>query len=73
MKVLVTGEAGYNGSLRLIELLKAGHYVARLDSLVNGRSEAIRQIQLLMNKPVELKVVDKRTHKHNAIFATNPL
>lgn len=41
MKVLVTGGAGYIGSITAAELLKAGHEVVVFDSLYQGHREAV--------------------------------
>lgn len=41
MKVLVTGGAGYIGSIVSAELLKAGHEVVVVDSLYQGHREAV--------------------------------
>lgn len=41
MKILVTGGAGYIGSVLAAKLLDSGHEVIVLDSLINGRKEAV--------------------------------
>ena len=41
MKVLVTGGAGYIGSIVAAELIRAGHQVTVYDSLVRGHREAV--------------------------------
>jgi UDP-glucose 4-epimerase len=41
MRILVTGGAGYIGSVIVEELVTAGHHVVVYDSLVNGHLEAI--------------------------------
>lgn len=41
MKILVTGGAGYIGSITVKELVKQGHDVVVFDSLVNGHKEAV--------------------------------
>src|SRR3954454_7974431 len=43
MKLLVTGGAGYIGSVVARQLLRAGHDVAVLDSLARGYREAVPQ------------------------------
>ncbi len=45
MDILVTGGAGYIGSHTVVELKKAGHSVAVLDSLVNSSREALRRVE----------------------------
>lgn len=41
MKILVTGGAGYIGSVLTAKLLDSGHEVVVLDSLINGQKEAV--------------------------------
>ena len=41
MKVLVTGGAGYIGSVTVEQLIKAGHQVAVFDNLSQGHRAAI--------------------------------
>jgi UDP-glucose 4-epimerase len=41
MKVLVTGAAGYIGSVVTEQLIEQGHHVIALDNLVNGHSAAV--------------------------------
>ena len=41
MKILVTGAAGYIGSVVTEELIKEGHSVVALDSLEQGHREAV--------------------------------
>lgn len=41
MKILVTGGAGYIGSVLTAKLLDSGHEVIVLDSLINGQKEAV--------------------------------
>ncbi|GAB3655638.1 UDP-glucose 4-epimerase GalE [Actinocorallia lasiicapitis] len=41
MKVLVTGGAGYIGSVVAVQLLEAGHAVSVLDNLATGRANAV--------------------------------
>lgn len=41
MKILVTGAAGYIGSIAVPELLKAGHEVVALDSFMYGQSSLL--------------------------------
>jgi UDP-glucose-4-epimerase GalE len=49
MRVLVTGGAGYVGSVSVERLVDAGHEVAVLDSLVTGHREAVpRAVELVV-------------------------
>ena len=41
MRILVTGGAGYIGSITVNELIKAGHEIVVYDNLVYGHSEAV--------------------------------
>src|SRR5215472_1635719 len=43
LKVLVTGGAGYIGSVVVAELLKSGHDVVVYDNLVHGHAAAVPQ------------------------------
>ena len=53
MRVLVVGGAGYIGSVTVDQLIRAGHSVTILDSLVSGHREAV-------NPDAELVVADAR-------------
>jgi UDP-glucose-4-epimerase GalE len=50
MRILVTGGAGYIGSVTTLELLAAGHEVIVVDNLSRGRRDAV--------DPARLRVVD---------------
>jgi UDP-glucose 4-epimerase len=41
MRLLVTGGAGYVGSISVERLLEAGHEVTVIDSLVTGHPDAV--------------------------------
>lgn len=45
--ILVTGGAGYIGSITTIELIKAGYEVVILDSLVNAKKGLLRMCVVL--------------------------
>ena len=60
MKILITGGAGYIGSHTLVEVIRAGHQVVVVDSLINGRAEAIGRVGRLTNTDVQLAVGDIR-------------
>lgn len=53
-RVLVTGGAGYIGSHTLIELLAAGHDVVCLDNFSNSSSEAVRRVEQIAGRAVNL-------------------
>lgn len=56
--ILVTGGAGYIGSLTCIELLAAGYEVAVVDNLVNSSPEALRRVQVISGDEVAFYKVD---------------
>ncbi len=58
MRVLVTGGAGYIGSHICLELLEAGHDVTVVDNLANGKREALRRVETLAQRPLELFTAD---------------
>jgi UDP-glucose 4-epimerase len=60
MKILITGGAGYIGSHTLVEVIRSGHQVVVVDSLVNGHAEAIGRVGRLTNTDVQLAVGDIR-------------
>ena len=60
MKILITGGAGYIGSHTLVEVLKVGHEVLALDSLVNGHAVAIERVGQLTKTQIPLEVGDIR-------------
>jgi len=60
MKILITGGAGFIGSHTLVEVIRAGHQVVVVDSLVNGHAEAIGRVGRLTNTDVQLAVGDIR-------------
>lgn len=58
MTVLVTGGAGYIGSHTCVALLKAGHAVTVLDSLVNSKEEALRRVERIAGRVPRFRRVD---------------
>src|SRR5262245_25890075 len=48
MKILVTGGAGYIGSVVATELLKAGHAVVVFDNLIRGHRESLPEAATLV-------------------------
>ena len=60
MKILVTGGAGYIGSHTCLELLRCGHEVSVVDSLVNGNQEALARVERLSNRILEFNQCDVR-------------
>ncbi|MDD2367691.1 MAG: UDP-glucose 4-epimerase GalE [Sulfuricurvum sp.] len=60
MKIFVTGGAGYIGSHTCIELLNAGYDVVVYDNLSNSSSEALRRVETITGKNVQLIIGDIR-------------
>ncbi len=58
MRVLVTGGAGYIGSHTVVALIEDGHEVEVVDSLVNGKAEAVRRVEELTGASVPLHELD---------------
>lgn len=58
MRILVTGGAGYIGSHTSLELLQAGYEVHVVDNLSASKPEALRRVQELAGKPLQLHHVD---------------
>lgn len=55
MKILITGGAGYIGSITAWELKKKGHEVVIYDSLQNGHREAVKGLDLVIGETQNLK------------------
>jgi len=70
MKVLVTGGAGYIGSITANELKKAGFEVVIFDSLENGYKKAIEDFELVKGdiKDQELLTKTLKEHKIEAVM-----
>jgi len=60
MKIFVTGGAGYIGSHTCIELLNAGYDVIVYDNLSNSSAEALRRVETITGKTVQLIIGDIR-------------
>lgn len=60
LKVLVTGGAGYIGSITSAQLIEAGHQPVILDSLVNARAEVIDRIERVSGRRPVFQHADVR-------------
>jgi UDP-glucose 4-epimerase len=58
MRILVTGGAGYIGSHTVVQLLETGHDVVVLDNLSNSKRAAVRRVEEITGRPVDLRVLD---------------
>lgn len=61
--ILVTGGAGYIGSHTCVELLNAGHEVVVFDNFSNSHPEALRRVQTITGKTLQLVEGDIRDQK----------
>lgn len=73
MKVLVTGAAGYIGSILVPTLLEKGHHVTALDNFVRGTTELSHCCQYPSFKPVRGDVrdealLDELVPQHDALI-----
>lgn len=78
MKVLVTGGAGYIGSVTTWQLIEAGHEVVVFDNLSQGHREAVHEAAtLVVGDLADRAAVDAvmATHRPDAVmhFASNTL
>jgi len=55
MRILLTGGAGYIGSITAQQLIKAGHQVVIYDSLVSGHKWAVKDLDLVIGETQDLK------------------
>ncbi len=60
MNILVTGGAGYIGSHTCLELLRRGHDITVVDSLVNAQREAVKRVQQLAGREFPFYQADVR-------------
>jgi UDP-glucose 4-epimerase len=60
MRLLVTGGAGYIGTHTVVALVEAGHDVAVVDNLCNGKREGLRRVEELAYKPIPFYELDVR-------------
>ena len=59
-KVFVTGGAGYIGSHTCVELLQNGHEVMVFDDLSNSSEKALKCVELITNRKLDLVIGDIR-------------
>lgn len=70
MKILVTGGAGYIGSHTCVELLAIGHDVVVVDDYSNSKPEALKRVQDIAGRSVQMHACDVRDRKGlRAIFS----
>jgi len=55
MRILLTGGAGYIGSITAQQLIKAGHQVVIYDSLVSGHKWAVKDLDLVIGETQDFK------------------
>lgn len=58
MNILVTGGCGYIGSHTIVELVKEGHSVVVVDSLINSSLEAMNRVEKITGKTIEFHKFD---------------
>ncbi len=71
MRVLVTGGAGYIGSVTVAELLRAGHEVTVYDNLSHGYAQAVpRGVELIRGEVADRETLDTvfRSHGIEAVM-----
>lgn len=69
MRVLVTGGAGYVGSITVERLIAEGHHVTVLDSFLKGRRAAVPQEARLVDGDIADRSVIERTLRDDGIEA----
>ena len=73
-KILLAGGAGYIGSHTAVELLNAGYEVVAADNYCNSSPEAIRRVEEITGKPVQLYEADIRdSDRLSQIFRENKI
>lgn len=73
-KILLAGGAGYIGSHTAVELLNAGYEVVVADNYCNSSPEAIRRVEEITGKPVQLYEADIRdSERLSQIFRENKI
>ncbi len=73
-KILLAGGAGYIGSHTAVELLNAGYEVVVADNYCNSSPEAIRRVEEITGKPVQLYEADIRdSERLTEIFRENKI
>ncbi|MBR3418053.1 MAG: UDP-glucose 4-epimerase GalE [Oscillospiraceae bacterium] len=73
-KILLAGGAGYIGSHTAVELLNAGYEVVAADNYCNSSPEAIRRVEEITGKPVQLYEADIRdSERLSQIFRENKI
>jgi len=58
MRVLITGGAGFIGSITARSLLKAGHEVVIFDSLEHGHKQAVEGLELIIGETQDFKFLN---------------
>lgn len=69
MNILVTGGAGYIGSVTTVQLIEKGHNVVVYDSLVKGHRKAVHQEAIFVKGDIADKNKFKKVLKKNKIEA----
>ena len=70
MKILVTGGAGYIGSITVRSLQNAGHEVVVFDNLICGHKEALTNTSLIIGDLLNKKKIDSvfQSNKYDAVI-----
>ncbi|MDD6154702.1 MAG: UDP-glucose 4-epimerase GalE [Eubacteriales bacterium] len=74
MRVLLAGGAGYIGSHTAVALLEAGHDIVVADNYANSSAEAIRRVEEITGKSVDLFEADVTNHEDmRRVFDAKPI